>query len=207
MTIFTRPSRIAQRTAYLIAKHGDNLEAIVEELQDHAVRLPFDVRTAEFDLMKQRFNHFLAISSAVAYKFPYQWRSHLPNFSGVPVAFIPADYHVEVILKTRQGYGANATDSYRAVRLHESLFSGRTDVAAMWTRKTLRAAMQAQREQEERKLVDQQKDAQSKRDRLDQEIAKAERELALITDSRQRRAERKARSHAARAEFAARNAK
>lgn len=206
MTIFTRPSRLPKRNAYLAAKHGDNTEALVEELNDHAVRLPFDVKTADFELMKQRFNHFLAISSAVAYKFPYQWRSHLPNFSGQPVAFIPADYHVEVILKTRQGYGANATNSYRAVRLHESLFSGRTDVAAMWTRKTLRAAMQAQREQDERKLAEQQKEAKEKRDRLDKEIEKAERDLAAIADGRQRRAERKARSHAARAEYAARNA-
>lgn len=206
MTIFTRPSRLAQRNAYLVAKHGDNIEAIVEELQDHAVRLPFDVKTADFDLMLKRFEFFQSISSAVAYKFPYQWRSHLPNLSGQPVAFIPADYHVEVILKTRQGYGANATNAYRAVRLHESLFSGRTDVVAMWTRKTLRAAMQAQREAEAQKLTEQAKEARAQRERLDRDIESAERTLTAIADARTRRAERKARSHAARAEYAARNA-
>lgn len=206
MTIFTRPSRLAKRNAYLAAKHGTDIEALVEELQDHAVRLPFSVETADFELMEKRFNHFLTISSAVAYKFPYQWRSHLPNFSGAPVAFIPADYHVEVILKTRQGYGANASNSYRAVRLHESLFSGRTDVVAMWTRKTLRAAMQAQREADARKLAEQAKDARAQRERLDRDIESAERTLATIEEARTRRAERKARSHAARSEYAARHA-
>lgn len=206
MTIYTRPSRLTKRNAYLAAKHGDNIEAIVDELQDHAVRLPFDVKTADFDLMKKRYEYIIGISNSVAYKYPRELRSALPHYTGTVVAFVPADYHVEVILKNRTGYGSNASDVYRAVRLPESLFSGRTDVIAVWTRKTLRAAAQAQREQEERKLAEQAKEAKDKRDRLDRDIAETERSLATIADARARRAERKVRSQKARADYAARNA-
>lgn len=207
MTIYTRLSRLSKRNAYLVAKHGGNLEALIEELQDHAVRLPFDVRTAPFELMKERYFTISGFANAVACKFPYGRRSGLPSFFGTPLVFTPEGGEVEVLLKRRTGHGSAAQDVYHTVRLPECLFSGRVGDITSWARKTLRAAMQAQREAEVQKLTAQAKDARAQRERLDRDIESAERELAVIADARTRRAERKARSHAARAEYAARNAK
>lgn len=206
MTIYTRLSRVAKRNAYLAAKHGSNIEALIEELQDHAIRLPFDVKTADFELMKKRFYHIQSISAAVAYKFPSEMCAALPNLTGEVLSFVPSEHHVEVVLKTHTGWGDTRKSVYRAVSLPESLFSGRTDVVAMWTRKTLRSGAEARREAEERKLSEHAKEARVKRDALDKDIAETERALATIADRRARRAERKARSNKARAEYAARNA-
>lgn len=186
MTTFTRPSRLDKRDAYLIAKHGDDVQALLIEMREHATREPFSTATASFEKMSERYNAILAYSSAVLAKFPYAQRSFFHNLSGAPVVFKAEGDNVEVVLrvnKARHGYNQPKPApewEYRTLLLPAYLFGGKVSDITTYTRLTLRAnrddkkrAERAAAEAEQRRLI-------AERAKLDADIAAAEKKLETM---------------------------
>lgn len=181
----TRPSRLDKRDAHLVAKHGDDTQALLIEMREHATREPFDPATASFEEMKRRFDTIVICSNEVLRKFPYAQRSFFHDLSGSPIAFIPQDSQfIEVVLRKRpHRWGVKAEDipfEYHSVLLPSELFGGRIGAITSYTRTTLRSSRddeaRKQREAaeaERRRLVEERK-------KLDADIAAAEQKLEKL---------------------------
>lgn len=181
MTTFTRSSRLAKRDAYLIAKHGDDIHALLAELRDHATREPFSVESASFEKMSERFNTIASYSTDVLRKFPYEHRSFFPNLGGVPLFFKVDGENVEVVLRSRvHTYREDPRWEYRSVLLPSYLFGGKVSDITTYTRRTLRACRDDKRREEQAAAEAEAKRLVAERQKLDADIAAAEKKLETM---------------------------
>lgn len=186
MTItFTRPARLDKRDAYLIAKHGDDIQALLIEMREHATREPFSVATASFEKMKERFGTIVAYSDAVLAKFPYEQRKFFPNLSGQLVAFKAEEDNVEIVLRTNKApyrYGQKPAPEweYRTLLLPAYLFGGKVSDITTYTRLTLRANRDDKKRAEEAAAEAEQKRLIAERAKLDADIVAAEKKLETL---------------------------
>jgi hypothetical protein len=192
MTTFTRTSRLDKRDAHLIAKHGDDIKSLLVEMREHSARAPFDPATASFDEMKLRFNTITAYADSVLSKFPYAQRAFFPhNLSGVPIAFIPADSQfIEVVLRKRpHRYGVKPAETpyeYHSVLLPAELFGGRIGAITSYTRTTLRSNRDDQARKDREAAEAEQKRLVAERDKLDKDIAAAEKKLEAMREKKEK---------------------
>lgn len=185
MTTFTRPSRLDKRDAYLIAKHGDDVKALLSEMREHAIREPFDPKTASFAEMEKRFADIRIYSNDVLRKFPHARLVHFHDLSGTPIAFIPQDSQlVEVVLRKRPySYAAKREDTpytYYSVKLPVELFRGCISTITSYTRKTLRANFEVEKQKAQEAAEAERKRLAAERQKLDRDIAAAEKKLEQL---------------------------
>ncbi len=189
-TTFTRTARLDKRDAHLIAKHGDDVKSLLIEMREHATREPFDPATASFDEMKRRFNTISVYSNEVLRKFPYAQRSFFHDLSGAPIAFIPQDSQfIEVILRKRPNrWGVkpeNIPFEYHSVLLPAELFGERIGAITSYTRTTLRANRDDQERKNREAAEAERKRLIAERQKLDADIAAAEKKLESLREKKQ----------------------
>lgn len=188
---FTRPSRLDKRDAHLIAKHGDDVKALLVEMREHSTREPFSPATASFEEMKRRFNTIVVYSNEVLRKFPYTLRSFFHDLSGTPIAFIPQDSQfVEVVLRKRpHRWGVKAEDipfEYHSVLLPAELFGGRVGAIASYTRTTLRSNRDDEARKQREAAEAERKRLVAGRQKLDSDIAAAEKKLKSLREKKRK---------------------
>lgn len=188
---FTRTSRLDKRDAHLIAKHGDDVKALLVEMREHSTREPFSPSTASFEEMKRRFNTVVVYSNEVLRKFPYAQRSFFHDLSGTPVAFIPQDSQfIEVVLRKRpHRWGVKAEDipfEYRSVLLPAELFGGCIGAITSYTRTTLRSNRDDQDRKNREAAEAERKRLVAERQKLDADIAAAEKKLESLREKKKK---------------------